>query len=332
MEFNEFLGPEELEKEYKEFTFNLAGISFDISDYDRFCLTNKFDFNDVVINNLNRYFHVYLPKYISCFLNLPSETTSQFMIGVNDYGIVKGIPYLGELPIEKLKLNMYRIIYTQIRHESFINFCKYVKINFVKVNFNKQDIYKTIHPKFIKYLILKKKYDFSYQDFLLKYALWKEKFMFINRKLVDLVNNQDSREMLINYIKSIDPENPVIKLLLTDYKLESKTHDELISYKNKNNNPYYWVTRWKDEHREYIISQKPIFNKEFELKNTPYNLIQSISNMIPYWMTNNENMNLYVISIEIKSPINKNFEYFDEKWLCCHRKLVKGAPVCIINK
>ena len=58
--------------------------------------------------------------------------------------------------------------------------------------------------------------------------------------------------------------------------------------------------------------------------------------MIPYWINNNDDMNLYVISIDITSPITKNkFKYFDNitsKWLYCERKIVNNEPSCIINK
>lgn len=334
MDFDEFVGPEDLGKEYKEFTFNLAGLPLDIDTCESYCMSNQFDFNDIVINNLNKYCEVYLPKYLSSFLNLDNTNISKFIIGINDFGYVKGIPFKGELPTTELLYMMYKIIYKNIKCDGFINYCKYIKINFNKVNFNKSS--SSVNPKFVNYLIEKNKHNDKYKKFLLEYDKWKEKFLYINKKLVDLVNSPDSRKQLINYIKSLDPTNPVIDLLLTDYKLETKTHAELIEYKKYNNNPYYWVTKWKDEYREYILSLKTIFNIDFPYKNIPYNLIQSISDMIPYWMNNNDNMNLYIISFDIICPIkNHKFKYFDTmtgKWLYCERKIINNQPVCNINK
>jgi hypothetical protein len=336
MEFNEFIGPEELNKEYKEFTLNMAGLDLDINECEKYCVSNKFDFNDIVMTNLEKYFNVYLPKYVSSFLNIHS-TTNKFMIGVNDFGFIKGIPFKGELPIEHLTNMIYEIISKNVKSDNSINLNKHIKVNFNKINFNKDNFTKSnINPKFVNYLFQKNKYKLSYQEFILKYEVWKEKYTFINKKLVDLVNFHDSRIMLINYIKSLDPNNPVINLLLSDYQLEIKNHNELISYKNTSDNPYYWVMKWKDEYRNYAISLKPIFNIDFPLRNTPHNLIQSISDMIPYWINNNDDMNLYVISIDITSPITKNkFKYFDNitsKWLYCERKIINNEPSCIINK
>jgi len=267
MEFNKFIGYEDLFKEYKEFTFNLAGLPLDIDICESYCITNKFDFNNIVIDNLNKYFKVYLPKYISSFLNLTTNNISEFMIGINDFGYVKGIPYKGDLPINELSQMIYNIINKNIKCEYILNLDKFIKINFIKVNFNndKNNIY-NIHPKFNEYLINKNKYNLEYKKYLFEYDIWKKKFMFINRKLVDLVNSSESRLLLINYIKSFDPNNIVIDLLLSDYKLESKTHFELIESKKNINDPYYWVTRWKDEYKDYIISLKPNFNMDSPLK------------------------------------------------------------------
>ena len=332
MIFNQCIGPEELCKEYKEFTFNIAGLPLDLYDCESYCLSNIFDFNEIVLNNLNKYFRVYLPKYVSSFLNL--NYSCKFYIGINDLGYVKGIPFKGELPIKTLCHEMYKIIYNNIKADNNIDFSDFIKINFIKVNFNKE--VNNTHEKFINYLIQKNKFYNEYKKFIKSYETWKDKLLFINKKLVDLVNSPDTRVLLINYIKSLDPTNPVINLLLSDYKLESKSHEELLSLKDKSNNVYYWVTRWKDEYRRYIISIKPTFNIEFSLKNIPYNLIQGVSDMIPYWMNYNDNMNLYVISVDIiKNNIPHKYKFYDnvmKKWLYCERKIFLNQPVCLLKK
>ena len=338
MEFNEFIGYENLFKEYKEFTFNLAGLQLDIDICNFYCSTNKFDFNNIVIDNLNKYFQVYLPKYISSFLNLKTSNVSNFMIGINDFGYVKGIPYKGELPINELSHIIYNIINKNIKCENILNLYKFIKINFIKVNFNNNNNNNNIHPKFNEYLIYKKKYNLEYKKYLYEYDIWRKKLIFINRKLVDLVNSSETRILIINYIKSLDPTNIVIDLLLSDYKLKSITHSELIESKKNINDPYYWVTKWKDEYKDYIISLKPTFNMDFPLKSIPYILIQSVSSMIPYWMNNNDNMNLYVIKINIINPnkfIKYKFKYYNhitKEWFYCTREIQNNQPACNINK
>jgi hypothetical protein len=337
MKFNEFIGYENLYKEYKEFTLNLAGLPLDIDTCNIYCKTNKFDFNNIVIDNLKKYFEVYLPKYISSFLNLSTCHISNFMIGINDFGYVKGIPYKGDLPINELSQIMYNIINNNINCDNILNLNNFIKINFIKVIFNKNDN-NSIHPKYNEYLIYRKKYNLEYEKYLLEYNIWKKKYIFINKKLIDLINTYDTRTLIINYIKSLDPNNIVIDLLLSNYKFKPLTHFQIIEAKKNINNPYYWITRWKDEYKNYIISLKPKFNMKFLLKNIPYILIQSISSMIPYWMNNNDNMNLYVIKIDIIkiNQLNKyKFKYYNyitQKWFYCKREIINNQPTCIIIK
>jgi hypothetical protein len=256
MKFNEFIGYENLYKEYKEFTLNLSGLPLDIDICNFYCKTNKFDFNNIVIDNLKKYFEVYLPKYISSFLNLSTHHISSFMIGINDFGYVKGIPYKGDLPINELSQIIYNIINNNIKCDNILNLDNFIKINFIKVIFNKNDN-SSIHPKYNEYLTYRKKYNLEYEKYLLEYNIWKKKYIFINKKLIDLINTYDTRTLIINYIKSLDPNNIVIDLLLSNYKFKPLTHFQIIEAKKNINNPYYWITRWKDEYKNYIISLKP---------------------------------------------------------------------------
>jgi hypothetical protein len=338
--YDDFIGKETLNIEYKEFTFNNEGIPIDLKMAENYCSTNKFNFNINVISNLNKYFSYYIPKYICGFLN--SNLYGEFYIGINDYGFIKGIPYCGDLPYDSLKQEIYRVINKFTKKSNYIfDFNKIIEINFIKINFNKTNT-KSINEKFIKYLEEKKKYEEIYNSFLEEYNKWKIKFNFVTQKLIDLVNNTDSRLLLLEYIKKHDLNNPVINLLLSeDYKLEYRGHSEISTLKNDISNPYYWVTRWKDEMSLKIRSLKPIFNLEFKFKNTPINLITNSSDMIPYWMNNNDNMNLFLIQIKINKfnkynlfskEINNYFEYYDlyeNKWTSCKRILLtNGEPVC----
>ena len=347
LEFDEFIGQESINCEYKEFTYNLASDKLDRDLCDNYCTTNQFDFNKLTIDNIKKYFDIYLPKYLSCFLNLqdlclqPTHIVgckSKFYIGINDLGFVRGIPYKGELPTQKLTNYAYKLIYKRIKihgNEQSFNFFNYIKINFIKVNFNKKS--SRIHPNFIDYLKEKDNFKKLYNQFLIEFDAWKNKFDFINKKLSELGNNINSRIMLINYIKSLDPNNSVIDLLMTDHQLENKSHIEIAEYKQYNTNPYYWVSRWKDEYKDYIVSIRPKFNSDFILKNVPYNLILSIHSMIPYWMNNNNNMNLYIINFDIISPLPKHnismqfiyYDYITNKWYYCKRQVAYNEPMCI---
>ena len=63
----------------------------------------KSDFNTVIYDTLERYFLFYLPKYASGFSNCTHNGT--LYIGVNDFGEVTGIPFIGS--IDKTRVNIY---------------------------------------------------------------------------------------------------------------------------------------------------------------------------------------------------------------------------------
>jgi hypothetical protein len=105
--------------------------------------------------------------------------------------------------------------------------------------------------------------------------------------------------------------------------------------------PYYWVCQWKDKMVDKMRLIKPIFKEPDFYHNVPLNLIISTSDMIPYWMNNNHNMNLYLIHIKFNTFMSvygqqiefKNYfnykSYNDKKWCCCYRNILSnGDPVC----
>ena len=98
------------------------------------------------------------------------------------------------------------------------------------------------------------------------------------------------------------------------------------------NNPYYWVTTYKDEYIEEYKKNKPIFNDTFSRINTPYNLLIGVGDMIPYWLNNNFNMKLYVIRVILKKKnTGKIYSYYDNitnEWTSCKRMYEGGQPIC----
>jgi len=340
-EFNQFIGTETINMEYKEFTFNSTGIDIDTPLAESYCTTNKFDFNSNVERGLEKYFKDYLPKYICGFMNAQIDGT--FLIGVNDYGFVKGIPYQGVLSEELITKKIFKHIYDRVKFMDKIPSA--IMKQFVDIKLI--DIAKPvkpsnpINPKFRNYLLEKEEYRKKYNEFVEKTDNWKLRFAFVNQKLVELVNNIESRILIKDFIRRHDPTNPVISLLDSDYQMESNNHDEICLLREKSDNAYYWVCLWKDEMIDYIRSQRPVFNEEFN-SSIPANLIVSAYEMIPYWVTYNENMKLYVIQVQILySEFKKLYQkiltsilvsYIDKnkKLISCLRiVLPNGDPICI---
>jgi hypothetical protein len=290
------------------------------------------------MKNIKRYAKYYLPKYTCAFLN--RNIKGCLFIGVNDFGFTKGIPYQGELPIDKIKKKMLKVIKKRVRHD-FIN------LNFEKlVNIH---IYKIISPikpdldnpqLFTDFIKQKEKFIIEYNSFINKLENWKIKMNFFTQKLVDLVNNLDSRILLIEYIRTFEPINPVIKILESDFILKYNDNEEIANLKDDQFNIYYWICKWKDEMVDNMKNNKPSFNDNNFISSIPYNLIISVSEMIPYWMNYNSNMNLYIIYVEINTfesiyqfnCIDNLIQYKtpnDNNWISCYRNmLLNGEPTC----
>ena len=116
----------------------------------------------------------------------------------------------------------------------YINF---IKIELIKINKpekpNKPR--EKIIPSMKKYFENKEKFLQEKQKFKNNLLNWRIRMLYMTQKLVDLVNNQDSRQSIINYIKNINPENIIIKLLESNYKLSAKfmiSQSEIINIAN----------------------------------------------------------------------------------------------------
>ena len=96
---------ESMEIEYKEFCFkrNIYNY-FSKKQIKHILLTGKLDesFNSKIYDNIRVYFNTYIPKYASAFYNSNIQN-GVLKIGINDYGEVTGIPYIGNLDEMKCK-------------------------------------------------------------------------------------------------------------------------------------------------------------------------------------------------------------------------------------
>ena len=338
--FNDFIGKEDLNTEFKEFTFHNSGLIIDDQLAESYCLNYRFDFNSNVLKNLNRYIRIYLPKYTCAFLN--GNTQGKLFIGVNDYGFIKGIPFQGELPIDSIKKRIFDIIKITIKNNVGydIDFNKLISVDIVKIN-NPEAPSKSTPQIFTNFLAQKQTFIKAYNEFVEKFDSWKIRFNFFTQKLVELVNNIESRMMLIEYIRRIEPTSPVIGKLESDYTLEYRNHDEVNLLKEDPTSPYYWVCMWKDKMIDMMKESKPVFNDPEFYPATPYNLIICANEMIPYWIHNNSSMNLFLITVKfntlmctygIQTSSNLFFSYLqhnDKNWISCYRNVLpNGEPVC----
>jgi hypothetical protein len=335
--YNQYLGSETLNKEYKEFTFHSAGLKIDKKIADDYCSTNEFNFNDIVIKNIEKYIDMYLP--VNACASFNSNINSCFYIGVNDDGFVKGIPYKGDLPIKEIEKYIYKKLSENLSNTSLgdIDFKKYVKINISKINHPKKPKEKLNH-EYSKYLRKKEKYKEKLEKYDEEMKDWRIRFAFVNQKLFKIINNLESRIILIEFIKNNDPASPVIELLKTDYKEIYQPHEVVLLLKEDITSPYYWVTRWKDMMIKKLRKERPPMIKL--LPNVSINLIMNVADMLPWWIHHNEDTTLNIIKVKILSSefgiefsefSDNLFSYYDtikKKWLKYRRIIFNGGPSC----
>lgn len=338
--FNDFIGKENLNTEFKEFTFHNSGLLINNQIAEYYCLNYHFDFNSSVLKNLKRYIRNYIPKYTCAFLN--ANTKGELYIGVNDYGFVKGIPFQGDLPIDSIKKRIFDTIQTTIKNNIGFDFKldKLISVDIVKIN-NPVAPANPTPQTFTNFLAQRQTFIKAYNEFVEKMDSWRIRFNFFNQRLAELVKNIESRMMLIEYIRRNEPNSPVIGILESDYTLEHRYHDEVNILKEDPLDPYYWVCKWKDEMIRMMKKSKPIFNEPEFSPATPYNLIIGVNEMIPYWIHNNTSMNLYLIRIKFNTLMSAYgnqtssklfFSYLqhnDKNWVSCYRNVLpNGEPVC----
>ena len=348
--FEDFIGPETLNREYKEFTFNLTGLGYDYKESIGLCESNSFEFNSQVISNVEKYFESYVPKNIVAFYNHvsnkiyqsslndsnylvnsddsnnPINVEGEMYIGISDDGFILGIPYQGELPIDMLTSRFYKYLEKNVSKSAFKgNLQDFVKVNFIKLDFPiaKLSEYKgQSHPDYSKYLESKAEYDRIKQIKTEAYEDWKIRYSFFQRKLVVLLNSPESRILLIKFIQEREPTNPIIQLLESGKLVEDIPAHEITKVVVDKTNPYYWASSYKDYMEEVLRLQRPKPSRtEFPESSTPFNLLNSVSKMIPYWLANNSEMNLYMIQIVYTfDPISMSKL---PKWTCFDDKIGK---------
>ena len=356
--YGEFTNGEDLETENKTCSLNSSDLKFTLNAAENYCKTNSFeDFNILVHKNLKKKLKHYCPKYWAGFIN-GGVLTGKLTLGVDDWGIIRGIPYIGDLPYEDLKdkIKKYLNLYLQNEKNIKINYEEYVEIKFVKLKYNESEpeikkYYKQQHPEFLRYLEKKKEYDEKIRVIREEFENWKVRYSFIQQKLVNLLNNSESRILILDFMKTYEPEehlltvsgynyknleqdrNFVVKLLESEHKFSSLTGNESREFFVDRLNPYCWAYEWKEHKCKELMLDRPSPSKIlFPEVNTPFNLINSVVNMIPYWMANNENMNLYLIHIVFrfdKLEIDKSIKwsYYNKKWIYSRRILLpNGEP------
>lgn len=334
--YNDYIGSETLEKEYKLFTFHPKGIDIDIHDYkyiEELFITGKWIFNDIVLKNLEYYINYYIPKYSTGFLNKQTDILKgELYIGVTDDGIIKGIPFKGELDINKIYKNVKQILESD-KIFTNTNLMDYIDIELIEVERDTNNLAKKHHKLIQKYTSNKIIYENKLQKYKKNISRWRKLIRYSASKLHLMLNDNITRKELIEYIQKHDKKQyKIIELLKTTYQFEKTTGEAINKLKENKNNVWYWICKWKDEKLEFIKTIKPIPPSQQSNKIYPLNILITIIDMIPTWI-NKENINLYLIKFIFKKPSKGLDIYYknnDGKLITCYRNTcIHNGPSCV---
>jgi len=336
MQYGKNYGPETLFTEYKEFTFHHSGVDFDLNTAEELVINSKWCFNDMIYEAIEKYFKIYIAKYATSFLNEDSEADyGNLYIGIADDGTIQGIPFQGQLDIKILKELLIKYIKKNMYSENMEEVYDSISFELIDIKYERMHIekYNTLYDQ---YLYVKEQIKKNEEEFKKIMESWNEVHDRYTQKLVNLFNQEPTRQEILNYIITIEPSSRVINMIKSGYILAFKTHEEINEVKNDIDSPYYWVCKFKDEYLDNIRKSRPIqwFKSAIASFLNPVYIIMKINNMIPWWMQNNLNMNLYLIKIHFKKIDGINDIYYIDhlgKYHRCYRSLYNGKPYCRKN-
>jgi hypothetical protein len=331
--FGQYVGEEDIEREYKEFTMDFSG---KLSENSAIHLvkSSRWIFNRQSINSLFECINMYLPRYITGFMCKESETNQgSLQIGVGDDGILCGIPYSGNLMTDVDIADMInKVIKAHIICDNVEIIKQNIKFDIVELDYEPTDIPDRC-PLIDRYLEMMYEHNIGLAHAQKLYDEWFVLFSKYMTRLTYLFNDPITKEELCEYIEQHDPNSNSIELIKSNYILEHLSHDELSKPKNDPATPYYWVCRWKDELVRKNLALKPKI-KYFEHKShtSPVKILQSVRPMIPYWMQNNKNMHLFILKFSFQKPLDKELDisYTDRvgNVIKCYRT-IENTPCCM---
>lgn len=331
---------ETLEDEFKEFILKLdLEQYYEKEDIKNIIINGKLDytFNQVILDNLEHYFKYYLPRYISIFGNSKLKNGNLYF-GINDFGEITGIPYLGELNIDILNeflSNIYHFVkndkysFDEIKNKINIELIKVdIDTNILDDNNILKKIIKSHFEKFTKY---KKEYE----EYIINKHKWIKNISKYTISIITMGNNPIFREEIIKFIKKReDYENytEIIKFYESDSMIDILTADEITARKTNMNDIIYWVASYKDSMVDYYKSIKPERVSKIYFNNIYVNQLLFLTNLRERFIKFNKNINYYVIKFTI--PTNIGDTYYrnlnlTNKWMMRRRQFVNGNPGCL---
>jgi hypothetical protein len=326
--YNDNIGKETLNREYKSFSMHAKGTGISEDDALEYLKSGKFIFSKYVYKNILFYLNKYFIKYMTAFNNSLIDK-AELWYGVNDDGVLTGIPLLNE--IEKNVIFDYiNTICKDINTESLYE-VKIIKLKKRKTTYDSNDIYNKWYNMDMRYRKCFDKFNKHMRKVSNVITIYTEK---LNRMLCDPDTQRELLIFVYNCLrnKNLDLFRRIKKKILRKDKLISNiTFQQLAPHKVDINSIYYWLVKFKDERIQFLKSLKPIKPNPL-MRIHPNSIISQIEPMIPLWLSKNRHLNLYVIKIIFNIDKKKIMKIFNNtKYIKYKRVLDIHKNPCVIK-
>lgn len=323
MNFGESFGPETISKEYKDFSFTHSYVPYKEHDLEEFILSGEWTFDNMVEKTIKKYIEIYMPKYVASFLNPSTELDeASFYVGIDDNGIVRGIPYMGSIS------DLENLVKESI--DPMIAGC--LKFEWISVTYTPSlPQLPQIHPRLSHFYEKKRQINEIIRTREMAYERWIATFAKYSQKLVEIYNDPECRPLFIQYVKEHSPF--VYEQIINGFEMQQQPYQTIQAYRKSKDNVYYWICQWKDEILRMLqkTKPKPINKRSIQapLCYGPLRIFSKVKEMIPYWMSKNPNLSLYVLKISIhkdhQAPIQ--FEYKSTTYVRSLAKSIRNGKV-----
>jgi hypothetical protein len=347
MQYLTSVGTETIYREYKSFSFQHIGIPFDDDQVAEYLTNYQWDFNHLIEQSLEKYWRIYLPKYMSAFFDpyTPSDTDGTLYIGINDEGLVTGIPYSGQLTKELVMTNRNRayllehILAEGKDIKNVTDVIDRLDFDIIPVTYVDQ-VLPSRHPHLIEYYKRKKELEDRINEHSKKYTEWQRQNDLYSQKLVELYSIPECRSGFIRYLRK-HKQYEMIRSIKNGAVIEQQKYDKIREFRESGDNLYSWLCQWKDETLDRIRNKKPLREKSY--KNIiyrlqaiykPIHMFAKVEDLIPWWMQNNKDLSLYVIRFTFKKigyhPLTDiRFIDYLKREVRCYRTISENQPCCL---
>jgi len=339
---------ESLEDEFKEFMFKITPEFYfsnqQVYDYVKTGVLDNRIFNDFVLENLEQYLQIYLPKYISAFGNSEEVEDGYLYLGVNDSGELTGIPFLGSINQEHIKQILFSIKQwvgvdndpeNKFRDELIQN----VSFDLIPLEVN-MDLLEDDEEELLRLEQRYANFIKEIENYKIQHAKWLEEIQSFTTKISYIMLDKTMRKEIADYIRTNCKEERfwIAGLLESDKKIEILNGIQLSDYKNCDNNVYYWIMFYKDYIVNNIRKKKPIkpTNTYGSLSHIYLDYFRGLTKLRKKFILNNPSLTYTILRFRIpgkKYKDDKTIFYnqpdFVEKWYHKIRTIGLRGPCCI---